>query len=348
MLSPPDSPRGKLLSQYVLARVVQMDRVNIGLFDYDRYNTLYYFALNTDEQIYLRYGGRDAAGHTSYLNTDSIDLALKKGLELHEQYKAGKLAKTQKPEPLYPQDIPALYERTTGAGRCVECHLIGDLQNVQRERDGTLDKVSQMYRSPNLKTIGVQLDVPKGLVVKEATGAALEAGMQAGDHISSFNGIKVWTFGDLQYYYDQIERDSKTIRLGVDRGGEEYALQLELPPFWWWTDLAYRNWTIEPRVYFRSEPLSEADKSKYELEANGFASRVTHVETIAELMGIHSLKVGDVIFAVDDDQTDDVANRAELFIKLRRKAGDAVSLGLIREGKRMTLDLKTARMSFRK
>ncbi len=325
-----------------------MDRINIGLFDYDRYNTLYYFALNADEQIYLRYGGRDQSGHTSHLTLESIRLALAKGLELHEQYEAGKLPKTPKPKPLYARDIPALYERTSGAGRCVECHLIGDLQNVQREHDGTLDKVSQMYRSPDLKTIGIQLDVPKGLAVKQASGAARDAGMKNGDRIASFNGITVWTFGDLQYYYDQIARDSKTIRLGVDRSGEDYSLEIELPPFWWWTDLAYRNWTVEPRVYFRSEPLSESDKAESELDPNGFASRVTHVETIAELMGIHSLKVGDVIFAVDDDQRDEIANRAELFVKLRRKAGDSMSLGVIRGGERMTLNLKTARMSFRK
>ena len=37
-----------------------MDDVDIGLFDYDRNNTLYFFALNADEQIYFRYGGRDS------------------------------------------------------------------------------------------------------------------------------------------------------------------------------------------------------------------------------------------------------------------------------------------------
>ena len=31
-----------------------MDDVDIALFDYDRYNTLYYFLMNADEQIYMR------------------------------------------------------------------------------------------------------------------------------------------------------------------------------------------------------------------------------------------------------------------------------------------------------
>ena len=63
-MSPKSSPRGRLLSQYVLVRITRMDGIDLGLFDYDRHNTLYYFALNADEQIYLRYGGRAAESPT--------------------------------------------------------------------------------------------------------------------------------------------------------------------------------------------------------------------------------------------------------------------------------------------
>ena len=61
MLSPKDSPLGKQLSQYVCVRITRMDDVDIGLFDYDRNNAIYYFVMNADEQIYMRYGGRDSA-----------------------------------------------------------------------------------------------------------------------------------------------------------------------------------------------------------------------------------------------------------------------------------------------
>ena len=44
--------------------------------------------------------------------------------------------------------------------------------NIQREQQGTLDKLAHLYRSPDIKTLGIRLDVPKGLVVKEAQGAA--------------------------------------------------------------------------------------------------------------------------------------------------------------------------------
>src|ERR1051325_10623691 len=99
VLSPKDSPLGKQLSQYVCVRIVRMDNVDVGLFDRDWNNAIYFFMLNADEQIYLRYGGRDSASADTYLNTSSLELALKQGLELHRKYLNGELKKTKRPEP---------------------------------------------------------------------------------------------------------------------------------------------------------------------------------------------------------------------------------------------------------
>ena len=65
---------GKQLSQYVCLRIVRMDDVDVGLFDRDWNNTIYFFALNADEKIYFRYGGRDSASPDTYLNMDSLEL----------------------------------------------------------------------------------------------------------------------------------------------------------------------------------------------------------------------------------------------------------------------------------
>ena len=63
-----------------------MDGVDLALFDFDRHNTLYFFALNAEEQIYLRYGGRTAESPTSHLDLESLVLALEKGLAQHRLY----------------------------------------------------------------------------------------------------------------------------------------------------------------------------------------------------------------------------------------------------------------------
>jgi hypothetical protein len=348
VLSPPDSPRGKLLKQYVCARIPKMDDADIGLFDRDWNNTLYYFILNADEQIYMRYGGRDAASDDTYLNLSSLELALEQGLELHRRYRRGELKKTQRPKPVFARDFPLLVERTIARGACVECHLIGDYQNLQRERDGTLDKITHLFRSPDIKTIGIYLDVPKGLVVKEVRGAVEAAGMKPGDRITAWNGTAVWTFGDLQYYYDKVDRRARQVRITVDRDGKPLELPVALPARWWWTDIGFRQSSVDPRVYFESRPLTEAEKREHGLKLDGFASRVEFVDSVARLLGNHQLQVGDIICGVDGAERDEIADTAELFIKLRKTAGQTVTLDLIRGGKRMQMQLKTYRMSFRK
>ena len=336
------------MSQYVCVRVPRMDKVDIGLLDYDRYNTLYFFILNEDEQIYLRYGGRDSVSQDSYLNLDSLEFALKKGLELHSDYQAGKLEKVERPKPFFPRDIAPLVERTYARNVCVECHLIGDFQLVEREEAGKLDKLTDMFRSPDIRAIGIHLDVPKGLVVREAQGSAKSGGMQAGDRITALNGITVWTFADLQYRYDKVPRSAKQIQVSVEREGKTVETPIMLPVRWWWTDIRYRQLTVDPRMYFESRPLTEAEKQKHELPVDGFASQVRHVDSFAQMMKSHDLRVGDIIFGVDGVHRDEHANTAELYIRLRKTAGSDVTLDVIRDGKRFQMPLKTFRMSFRK
>lgn len=348
MLSPKDSPRGKLLSQYVCARITKMDDIDIGLFDRDWNNTLYYFILNADEQIYLRYGGRDSEAPDSYMNLNSLELALEQGLELHRRYQQGDLKKTERPKPVFPREFPLLVERTIARNACVECHLIGDYQNLQRERNGTLDRLSQLYRSPDIRTIGIYLDVPKGLVVKEAQRAVQAAGMKPGDRITAVNGTPVLTFGDFQYYYDKVDRHASRVQITVERNGKPLDLAVALPERWWFTDLSFRQSSVEPLTYFDSRPLTEAEKRHNGLKPDGFASQVKYVDGVAGLLKSHQLKVGDIVAAVDGAEKDAIANTAELFIKLRRTPGESVTLDVIRDGKRMQTQLKTYRMSFRK
>jgi len=342
VLTDPDSPRGRLLSQYVLARITQLDGVDIALFDWDRNNPIYFFALNADEHIYLRYGGRDATGVNAYLDLDSIELALGKGLELHGKYQAGEIEPKPKPEPVYPEDFPLLVERTSGAGRCVECHLVADYRNQHRELDGTMDRRKHLYRSPNIRKIGIDLDIPRGLVVDQAREQAAADGMRAGDRITAVEGTPVYTFGDLQYYYDQVDRDARRVRMTVERDGEPVELTIDLPTLWWVSDLTFRQSSIEPRAYFTSRPLTAAEKAELDLEPDGFAAEVTVVDDVASLLGNHELEKGDLIIAVDGVTRHEYANTPELYIKLERDAGESMTLDVIRDGERFETTLRAS------
>ncbi len=348
VLSPKSSPRGNLMSKYVCVRITRMDDVDIALFDRDWINTLYFFILNADEQIYLRYGGRDARGGETYLDLDSIELALKQGLELHRKFQLGELPKTERPKPRFAKEIPPLVERTFAKNQCVECHLIGDFDLVDREQKGTLNKLTQMYRWPDIRVLGIELDVPKGLLVKEAKDAAKTAGMKPGDVIAKVNGTSVWTYGDLQYFYDKVPRDATQVNISVDREGKQLDLPIVLRERWWLTDLRFRQLSVDPRSEFESRPLTAVEKLKYQLPGNTFAAEVTRIGGFAQMLKVHELIIGDIVFAVDGVDHDDLANTPELYIKLRKTAGDTVTLDVIRDGKRMKLPVRTQRMYFRK
>ena len=88
-----------------------MTGVDIDLYSYDRHFSIYYFAVSPDEQIYLRYGGRDGRSADSYLDLDSLALALEAGLERHERWKRGELPKMERPAPRFPRDIETLRKK---------------------------------------------------------------------------------------------------------------------------------------------------------------------------------------------------------------------------------------------
>ena len=75
---------------------------------------------------------------------------------------------------------------------------------------------------------------------------------------------------------------------------------------------------------------------------------VKYVSSMAYSVGAHDLKVGDVIVSVDGKDRDANADTASLFIVLHKTPGDAGTMEVLRDGKKISMPLKTVRMSFRK
>ena len=184
-------------------------------------------------------------------------------------------------------------------------------------------------------------------MVKEAGGAVQAAGMKPGDRITGLNGTVVWTFGDLQYVYDKVDRKATQIQITVDRNGESAVLGITLPPRWWWTDLRFRQSSVEPRTHFEDRPLTDEEKRKFGLKPEGFASQVRYVADLAKVMKTHDLRVGDIIVGVDGVESDDSPIPPTSSSSLRKTPGDTAMLDVLRDGKRTRMPLKTFRMNFR-
>ena len=342
MYTSPDSPRGALLAQYVRARITNMKGIDIGLFDFDRHNAIYYFILNADEDIYLRYGGRDVESAVTYLDESSLSIALELGLEKHKLFTKGEAKPSAKPKPLFPRDIVSLNKEVVQENNCVECHLIADFHAIDLEAAGKLSKPQDMYKSPDLKKIGIYLDIPRGLVIKKAPG------LETGDLITNLNGIEVLTFADLQYHLDKVDRQEKQIRLSVRRNDELLTVPIDLQPEWWVTDLTHRYWSVDPQLYFNAEALSADEKKALKLPAGSFASRVTEVDINALLSEAHTLEEEDVIIAVDEVQKDELTQNITTYLKLNYQAGNSLTLDVLRNEKPLKLKVETGRQSYRK
>ncbi|MDF1826402.1 MAG: Trx7/PDZ domain-containing (seleno)protein [Verrucomicrobiales bacterium] len=350
--TPRSSRRGELLSRYVCARITSMTGVNIAHFERDWHNSLYYFVINADEEIYLRYGGRDERAADSYLNLKSLELALEAGLSEHQnREKEKKAGRTARPPEvtLLPSDYPLLKTNIIETGRCTECHLIADYSMQEKDFAGLLDPLEDLYRSPDIKRLGLHLDVPRGLLLESATGVAADAGIQAGDTINAFNGVRVLTFGDLQYQFDQVPRpEAKTVRLSVDRDGETKEVTIPLPFEWWKTDLEFRHWSMQPRFFFESESLSDKEKSDRGLPVEGFAGRVSSIDIEAVLSGYHTLEMDDIIVGINRARIDPLTKDLEDHLVIHYPPGSEVELTVLRGGETLTIPLQTQQQHFRK
>ena len=322
--------------------------MDIVLFDRDWHNALYYFAMNADEQIYLRYGGRDETSAEAYLNYEALELALELGLEQHAKARAGQLPAKPRPPPVYPNELPLLKEEIMDTGRCVECHLVGDYKLLEKEKAGTLDKLTDMFVYPDIKRIGIELDIPKGLIVKKATGAVADAGMKDDDLILAINGEPVLTFGDLQYDYNKVAKDAKTIALTVRRGEARQDFTVTLPAEWWYTDMYFRYWTVDPQPYFTSKPLTAERRKGLRLPEDGLAAEVVKVDPAAQVYNLHHLKVGDIITAIDGIERDDFTQNLDIYIKLHVDSGSKFTARYLRDGEAHDMAVSTYREHFRK
>lgn len=348
-----------VLDQYVRVRIVSANGLDLSLFQYDTDQSYAVFIFNADGTIYGRYGTRsDRTHYADDVSIEGLTKALEGALELHAdfpKYKAALAAKTG-PAPDFPspEKYPMLREKYGAelnysgnvVQSCIHCHQIGDAQKEYHLSRGQLsDEV--LFPYPHPKALGLILDPrERGIVLRaEEKSPAAIAGFQAGDEIKTLNGQPILSMADVQWVLHHIPASGGKVDAEVVRGGKTAKVSLPLESGWRQRDdIAWRasTWQLR-RVAFGGmflKPLPAEIRAEKKLPGDAFALKVEHVGQYAphDRAKRAGLKAGDVVVAVDG-RTDLPRETDLLAYALRRKDGKPLSVEVLREGKKVTLQI---------
>src|SRR5437762_6172793 len=74
----------EVADKFVRVRLTRIDDVDLNLFDFDYDVTLMVFFLNAEEQVYARYGGRDAESPDSRHSLEGLRYTMNSVLHMHQ------------------------------------------------------------------------------------------------------------------------------------------------------------------------------------------------------------------------------------------------------------------------
>lgn len=234
-----------LLDQFVCLRVINANALDLALFQFDydlSFSTLFF---NGDGTVYGRYGSWSHQTNSQDRTTAGYKRALEAALDIHRGYPANKSSLAGKQGKMMPYKTPVEIPTLQGKYRldldwsgkvvpsCVHCHQIGDAFRVlQREKKQPL-ATELIYPWPAPKTIGLAL-APDHLAKVETVipgSAAEQAGLQAGDEITSLEGQRLLSIADLSWVLHHAP-DSGKLTATIKRAGVEHSKSISLPPGW--------------------------------------------------------------------------------------------------------------------
>ncbi len=348
-----------LLDQFVCARVINANALDLSLFQFDYDLSFSAILFNADKTIYGRFGSWTHQKDQHEKSTVGFRRALERALELHKGYPANKASLAGKQGPSSPYKTPVNIPTLDGKYRleldwqgkvvpsCVHCHQIGDaLRTVHRNKREPVPE-ELVYPMPAPETIGLTLAQDSvGRIESVAAGSiAARSGLMKGDDITSVGGQPIISVADVAWVLHRAPAVG-SIPIVVNRAGGTVSATVELPVDWRMkSDISRRAGTWGMRAMatggLQLEELSEADRTAKEIPTDGMALRVKHVgeygkHAAAKLAGFQK---DDVVVEVDG--VTERTSEGELIGQLLRKhpAGTAVNATVLRGGKRVELKL---------
>jgi serine protease Do len=344
----PNEDLAEIEKQFVCVRIIQTNRLDLALFQYDFDMSWASMFLNADGTIYGRYGSRNSSGKGSdeILSAGAFAKAAQRVLTLHKAYPANKqqLAAKTGAEPEYdvPTQIPGLTDKPAAASvrqECIHCHMVKEFALRAKWEAGKLT-AKDLFVYPMPQRIGLTMSQDDDLKVQrvEEGSAADEAGIEAGDTLVSLGGQPLVSMADVQWVLTHTPDESK-VPVKLSRGGQTEERTLELSGDWKKSDIGWRasSWyALRQGVKF--EPLPAADKKSRGIAEDELALVVKGLfGKGGPKVQQAGLKMNDLIVAIDGKT--DAISESDFLVYLRLTHGpkDSVKFTVLRGDQRRDL-----------
>ncbi len=336
-----------MLDRFVCVRAVEMEGVDLSLFQFDYDETWCAFLLNADRTIYGRYGTRASGGADAGIDVSvaGLEKALEGALEIHAGYPANRdslAGKRGTPPPAREiRSFPIFKSRFAEQPPrgCAHCHHVWEaLRSVPREaRKAMPDDLLWPYPKPDRLGLSLALDERAAVRSVAAGSAAARAGFQAGDRILTLDGQPMLSIADVQWVL-QHAKPPADLAAEVERGGERRRLSLRLDAGWRkGEDIAWRASTGALRPFGWQEATPEQRKA-LRVEDGSLCVRVRGFPKVGPAQKA-DLAVGDFVVEFDGSAEAVTENRWYEFLFQEKLRGEPVMLTVLRGGKRLKLRL---------
>jgi serine protease Do len=346
----PDKSLEELEKKFVCVRIIQANRLDLDLFQYDYDMSWAAMFLNSDGTIYGRYGSRDVSGPQSdaLLSVTAFRRAAERALALHAGYPANKsqLALKTGPKASYAlaTQIPGLTERPTEAAtrqQCIHCHMVKEFALRAKWQAGKLT-AADLFVFPQPTNIGLTTDLDDGLLVTAVTAGspAAAAGLIPGDELVSLGGQPLISLADIQWALNAAPTEGK-LPVTIHRDGKLLDKTVALHAGWRKSDIAWRasSW-YGLRQGLKTEPLEADQKVAHGLAPNSLALVVKNLYgKSATALPAAGVKKDDIIVAIDGQTTAMTESEFLVHLRLNHGPNDAVKLTILRDGQRHDLSV---------
>ncbi len=234
---------------------------------------------------------------------------------------------------------------------CVHCHMVHSFERQEIENRGEWER-DDMWIWPPPARIGLELSASDQALVKqvERGSPAYKAGIRKRDRLLSLGKQHIRTQTDVQWVLQTSSKKATSIPVRYQRRGKEVDSVIELDDGWkTGTPRSYAwrpyKWALSPAPGFGGRPLSADDLRKARLPKGSFAFKVTYLVTWgdkshrgrnAQQAGI---KMNDIFISANGKRDFVSVAHFHSWFRITVNVGDKVKIGLLRNGKPMTIVL---------